>query len=98
MTYLLRMKEGLGGSAAVTLQVAECSEHRTNTTHVETGNPRRANERLVAQRRSVRGRGSSREGQSADGMQAVEGKGSCKRSSQYTNTRSVYGIAMVLPF
>jgi hypothetical protein len=42
MTYLLRMKEDLGEIAAVTLQMAECSEHRTNTTHVKAENPRRA--------------------------------------------------------
>jgi hypothetical protein len=79
MTYLLRRRGDLGGIAAVTLQMAECSEHRTDTTHVKAGNPQRAKERLVAQRRNVRGRGSSREGQSADDMQVVEGKGSCKR-------------------
>jgi hypothetical protein len=42
MTYLLRMREDLGEIAAVTLQMAKCIEHRTNTIHVKAENPRRA--------------------------------------------------------
>ena len=99
MTYLLRMKEDLGVIAAVTPQMVEwCSEHRTSTIHVKAGNPRRATGWLVAKRRNVRGRGSSREGQSAENMQAVEGKVSCKRFPKYTSTRSVWRFAIVLPF
>jgi len=99
MTYLPRMKGDLGVNAAVRLQMAEwCSGHQTNTTHVKTGNPRRATGWLVAQWRNVRDRGSSREGQGVDDMQVMEGKGSCKRSPKYTNTRSVCGFAMVRPF
>jgi len=30
-------------------------------------------------------------------MQAMEGKGSCKRSPKYTNIRSVCGFAIVWP-
>jgi hypothetical protein len=37
-------------------------------------------------RRNVKGKGSSREGQSADDMQIVEEKRSCKRSSAHTDT------------
>jgi hypothetical protein len=40
-------------------------------------------------RRNVKGKGSSREGQSADDMQVVEGKGSCKRSSVHTEAQLV---------
>jgi hypothetical protein len=37
----------------------------------------------------VKGRGSSRGGQSADDMQIVEGKRSCKRSSAHTDAQLV---------
>jgi hypothetical protein len=46
----------------------------------------------------VKGRGSTREGQSTENLQAVEGKVSCKRSPKYTNAGSVWRLAMVLPF
>lgn len=73
----------------MTLQLAELTSKRpSNTTHVKAEDPK-GDCLSVAQRRNVKGNGSSREGQSADDKQAVEWKGSCKRSSTNTGVRSV---------
>jgi hypothetical protein len=91
MTYQLRRKKGFGIDAAVTLQMTEVrKERRSNTPHVKANcKLNEGNSLDVAQRRNVKGRGSSRGGQGADDKQVVEWKGSCKWSSANTGVGSV---------
>src|SRR5690349_13964934 len=94
MTYQLRMKEVLEEGAAVTLQMAESrSERPANTTHVKAGkNPRRATVCVVALRRKCevirREWALVERDKVADDKQAVEWKGSCKRS--FANTDACF--------